>query len=330
MSKQANKTLVGGFVVGAVALVVAGILIFGSGRLLTERPTFVMYFKGSVQGLNVGSPVVFRGVKVGSVTDILMRFDADDMSIQIPVVVELGEGRVNVVNVEALPDEAQHQDVIAELINRGLRAQLQLQSLITGQLLVELDFHPGTPVKLVGVDTEYPEIPTIQSDLEQFSKRVEKLPIEQLVSKLTSAIEGIERAVNSPELAETMSTMNLSLKDVQKLVRDIDSQIAVLAPGIEETMKDAQRLLGNVDSRVVSLASSIEEASEAARDALHQADETLSTVQGVVADNSQVPYHLTKTLKELSAAARSVRALTDYLNQYPDALLRGKGEAGGE
>lgn len=321
MSEQTNKALIGGFVMGAVVLVVAGILIFGSGRLLTQRPTFVMYFQGSVQGLNVGSPVVFRGVKIGTVTDIMMRFDPDDMSVQIPVVMELEKHRVNVVNIEALPDEGLFQDVIAELIRRGLRARLQLQSLVTGQLLVELDFHPGTPVKLVGTDTDYPEIPTIPSSLEQF---------EQLVGKLTSAIEGIERAVNSPKVAESMTTINQSLKDVQKLVRNIDSQIAVLAPGIQTTMKDARKLLRNVDGRVTSLAHTIEDTSQATRAVLHQADKTLSTVQGVVGENSELPHYLTKTLKELSAAARSVRALTDYLNQYPDALIRGKSKAGGK
>ncbi|MDY6951844.1 MAG: MlaD family protein [Thermodesulfobacteriota bacterium] len=271
MSKQANKTLIGAFVVGAVALVVAGVLVFGSGTFLTERHTFVMYFDGSVSGLNVGSPVVFRGVKIGTVTDVILRADPADMSIQIPVFIEIEPHRF-----ERVGKGVQKRDVetaVQLLVDRGLRARLELQSLVTGQLMIELDLHPDKPMKLVGTAYESQEIPTIPSSWDELTTTLKKLPLEQLVTNLTSAIEGIERAVNSPEVGRGMRNMNETLEDMQKLIEDLDRSFA---------------------------------------------------------ENAELPYYFTKAMEELSAAARSVRVLADYLEQNPDALLRGKGGLGGK
>ena len=102
MSKPANKTLIGVFVIVAIGLVVGAILILGSGRFFRHYPKYVMYFESSVKGLSIGSPVVFRGVKVGSVTDISMDFNPSDLSILIPVYVELGEETVNMSNLNIL------------------------------------------------------------------------------------------------------------------------------------------------------------------------------------------------------------------------------------
>ena len=270
MTKQANKTLIGIFVVGAVALVVAGVMIFGSGKFFAERHRLVMYFDGSVSGLNVGAPVVFRGVKIGTVTDIVLRADPADMSIQIPVFIEIEPNRFE--RIGKARDKRNLEEAVQLLINRGLRARLDVQSLVTGQLLIELDFHPDKPVRLVGMDTEYLEIPTIPSSWDELADTFQKLPLTELVGKLTSAIEGIERTVNSPEVGKGLKNLNETMEDIQKLVENLDSSVA---------------------------------------------------------ENSDLPYHLTKALAEVSAAARSVRVLADYLEQHPDALLRGKAGSGG-
>jgi len=143
MSKPANKKLIGVFVVVVVGLIVVAILLLGSGRLFRHYPKFVMYFEGSVQGLSVGSPVLFRGVKVGSVTDIAMDFNPSDLSILIPVYVE---GKADTSSRDMLKGDrtALQEEVVQALIKKGLRAQLEMQSVVTGQLVIALDFHPGT------------------------------------------------------------------------------------------------------------------------------------------------------------------------------------------
>ncbi len=303
MSKQANKTVIGGFVVGAVALVVAGVLIFGSGRFLTEKQAYVMYFRGSVKGLNVGAPVVLRGVKIGSVTNIVLRIDPADLVFTVPVFIEVEQNRVKTVGT--VKRELSPKEVLEQLVERGLRAQLQIQSPVTGQLMVQLDFHPDTPVKLVGVDTEHLEIPTIPTELEALIDKIKKIPFDKIFSKVLTAVEGIDKLVNSPEVPDLIRSLNQAMKEFQKLMQ-------------------------NIDSRVGPVASDFKEACEAARAALDQAEKTLSTVQNVVAENSDLSYYLNQTLEELSGAARSIRVLADYLERHPDALLRGKGRLGGK
>ncbi len=348
MSKKANKTAIGGFVVGALALIVVGVLIFGSGKFLTKTQAYVMYFEGSVNGLNVGAPLVFRGVKIGSVTGIQLLANTDDLSFQIPVFVEVEQKHFTLTGDEALDLSPKKQ--LKLLVARGLRAQLTAQNMVTGQLIVQLDFHPDKPAKLVAGDSEYLEIPTIRSGMDDLVKQIEKAPIEDILNKVLSAVDGIARVVNSREVKESLNSLEQTLKNLNKLVQNIDSRIEPLVSTVEDTVKDygklarnvdrqfkpvlsgiveterhADTLVKNVDAQVTRLGSSIEEAAKSAADALVEAKKTLNTIEGLTGENSQMIYQMTATLKELSAAARSIRVWADYLERHPEALLRGKG-----
>ena len=330
MSKKGNKTIIGIFVLGAVALVIAAILILGSGKFFKQTHTYVMVFDGSVKGLNVGSPVVFRGVKIGSVSDIAMLFDPSDMTIRIAVYVELSEGQTRAVgpNVEALPKaQARHEDIMEEFIQQhGLKAQLESQSFVTGQLQIALDFYPDKPAKIVGVDPHYPEIPTIPMTLQEVGKKLQDLPLEEIFAKLLSTLEGIDKLVNSPELNESINNLNQALAGVQRLVQSVENRFGPLATSVEETVKHYGTLARNTNSKIGPLASNANEAIKAITAAAKQADKTLVQVRGLVGEDSPTTAELTKTLKELSAAARSIRVWADYLERHPEALIRGKGE----
>jgi paraquat-inducible protein B len=351
MSRQANKTVIGAFVIGAVVLVVAGILIFGSGRLFSKGARFVMFFDGSVGGLTTGAPVVFRGVQVGRVTGIQMRFDAEKMNVKIPVIVEIESDRIDWVGAQPRMDTTAY---IAEMVTRGMRARLQLQSVLTGMLMVELDLYEGKPARLSGTSLPYPEIPTIPAKWEELAQTLTQLPISELISKLTLSIEGIERTVNRPEVAESITNLNLALKEIRTLFQNIDRRTEPLAEGIGKTITSVDQLLNNTDRRIDRVSSGVEgtvtemrdllanvnrkidllssditQTAGVARNAMGRMDGTLASVQGVVTNHSQLPYELSQTLNELTAAARSIRTLADYLEQYPDALLRGKTNPGG-
>jgi paraquat-inducible protein B len=330
MSKKGNKTIIGIFVLGAVALVIAAILILGSGKFFKQTHTYVMVFDGSVKGLNVGSPVVFRGVKIGSVSDIAMLFDPSDMKIGIAVYVELGEGKARAVGMTAeewRSVEAKQKDIMEEFIQQhGLKAQLESQSFVTGQLQIALDFYPDKPAKLVGVDPHYPEIPTIPMTLQEVGKKLQDLPLEEIFAKLLSTLEGIDKLVNSPELNESISNLNQALEGVQRLVQSVESRFGPLATSVEETVKDYGTLARNTNSKIGPLASNANEAIKAITAAAKQADKTLVEIRGLVGEDSPTTAELTKTLKELSGAARSIRIWADYLERHPEALIRGKGE----
>jgi paraquat-inducible protein B len=183
MSKQASKTLIGAFVLGALGLIIAGVVVFGSGKFLRKVEKAVMFFEGSVQGLQVGAPVVFRGVQIGHVTNIVLEVNEKDLTGHIPVYIEIYPHKVVPIGGGSF-DQRYRQ----ALIEKGLRAQLELQSFVTGQLVVNLDFYPNTPIRLVGLEKEYPEIPTIPSGIEQLKKRIEQLPLKEIADRLNEAL----------------------------------------------------------------------------------------------------------------------------------------------
>jgi len=348
MSKKASKTAIGGFVLGALALIVVAVLIFGSGKFLVKKQPYVMYFEGSVRGLNIGAPLVFRGVKIGSVTRIQLLANTDDLSFTIPVFVESEQRHFTLTGNETLDLSPRAQ--LELLVERGMRAQLIKQSMVTGQLIVELDFHPDKPAKLVAGDDEYLEIPTITSGMDDLVKQIEKAPIQEILNKVLSAVDGIEKAINSKEVKESLRSLEQTVKNLNKLVLNIDSRIEPLVSTVEETVKDygklarnvdrqvkpvlsgiakteghANKLVKNVDAQVTRLGSSIDETAKSASAALVEATKTLNTIEGLTSEDSQMMYQITTTLKELSAAARSIRVWADYLERHPEALVRGKG-----
>ena len=334
MSKKANPTLIGAFVVGAVALIIAGLFVYGSGRFFRERTKYVLYFEGSVKGLKVGAPVDFRGVKIGTVTNIQLHFDRRDMSFRIPVFIELEPNRLTEVccddETKKIVSETHPEKIVEELVARGLRARVALESLVTGLLYVQVNYFPDTPVNLVGAEKDIIELPTIPSSLQQISKTIEKIPIETLANKMMNAIEGIEKVVNSPEFAEAVHSLNLALKELQKLAANLDRQVEPLAGGIDETLKDVRTLTKNIDARSGPLLSSMKKTSRSAQKAIDQAQKTLANIDDMAAERSPLRYELENTLAEVSAAARSMRQLADYLNRHPEALLYGKRKAGGK
>ena len=352
MAKQTSKTLIGGFVVGAVALIVAGVIIFGSGKFFQQSNKYVLFFRGSLKGLNVGAPVLYQGVQVGAVIDITIEADAEEQRSQIPVTIEIHPKKFKVVRGKRASDP---YESLPLLIERGLRAQLQQQSFVTGQLMIGLDYYPDTPVRLVGIDTEYPEIPTVPTPFETLSKTFRDLNLQELVNRVTSAVKGIEELVNSPDLKGSVNSLHLALEDTRKLIGSIDNQVRPLATSIDTTVKDYGKLARNVDSQVKPVASNVnrtvkdigelardldrqtdpvmsklEEALKEATLTMKQAQKTLAVAEADLSEDSPTMYELNNALREISAMARSIRQLADYLKRHPEALLSGKGEGGGE
>ena len=353
MSKPVNKTMIGLFVVGAIALVVVAIGVLGSGKLFKETIPYVMVFEGSVKGLNVGSPVVFRGVKIGAVSGIHMHFNYATKAMTILVYADFEPSQIEIVNMdEATAKETALKDRYAnmrELIGRGLRAQLEMQSIVTGQLQIALDFYPDKPAIYTGIEKTIQEIPTIPTPLQELTKKLESLPIEDIFNKVNLAMDGIANLVQSPELKESVANLNIALKDVQNLVRNVDSQVKPLSAGLSETIRDTQKLVRNADSQVSSVGTNLNEAIGDGRKLIRNADSSVESVrvkleatltaatsaleeakqmiQGLEASTRQdsaLMYRLTETLSEVEKAARSLSTLTDYLERHPEALLGGK------
>ncbi|OPY83558.1 MAG: Paraquat-inducible protein B [Syntrophorhabdus sp. PtaU1.Bin153] len=321
MSKPANKTMIGAFVVGGLVLALLAVIVFGSGKFLRKTIVYVMYFEGSVKGLNVGSPVVFRGVKIGSVKEVELEFDEKDFKVLIPVYVEIDPAKIKAT--KGAPEDGGYMD---ELIRRGLRAQLELQSIVTGQLMINVDFFANKPAKLVGMDTKHREIPTVSSPLDELLKAAQELPLKDLFDRAVRAIEGLEKVVNSPKVSASLDELSESLKESRKILAKIDKELDPVLTNIKGTLDSVQRIAAKAETVPPQLDKTL----AAAQGALKQAENTLTAVQEVVSENSVMAQETGETLRELSNAARSVRFLTDYLQRHPEALLRGKKPPKGE
>lgn len=332
MTKKANPKVIGAFVVGAVALAAIGVIIFGSGKFFAEKHAWVLYFPGSVKGLTVGAPVTLKGVQIGTVTDVKVVINRETLTFHTPVYIEVFPDRIkdvgeyiaeDAVTYDTDPDEA-----IKVLVERGLRAKLQLQSLVTGKLQVAFDMYPGTPVHYVGLDKKVGELPTLPTAMEQLAKTLENLPIKEMVEDVRKTLAAIEKLATSPDLAEAITALNNTLQDFGKLARNVNGRVEPLVTSIEETLGDTRKLVNNVDTQVEPTFADLQKALNSADLALKQAKVTLASLDNVVGVDSAIMWELNNTIMELQSMARQVNALVGYLQRQPDALIRGKASLG--
>ena len=326
MARTPSKALIGGFVLGGLALAVAAVAVFGSGKLFQRRITYVMFFSGSITGLSVGSPVEFRGVKIGEVTRIAATFNPRTLDITIPVYVDIDRNRLIVPEAERHWISQEADQFYKPLIDKGLKAQLEIESFITRQLYISVDFHPELPTRLVGGDPRYPEIPTIPSVQEQIVETLKTLP-----QKVMSATESIQRLVESPAVQDSMRELSQVMRDLDAVIRSVGAEVKPLATSMTATSDAAQRSFEQAEKTralkegpAAELAASITETMRKASSSLDQARATLGSYERVAAQNSNLGYDLSRTLAELDEAARAVRSLADYLDRHPEALLKGK------
>ena len=309
MNQRVKPMLIGAFVLGALALSLAAIVLFGSGRYFRHTSRFVLFFPGSVNGLRVGAAVKLHGVEIGSVEDMrlpLQRSQSDRIEVVIGIdprkVTSLGGSETVLDSPEA------YRKAIAD----GLRGQLQMESFVTGLLFVALEYFPGSPARFVQQTgahyTQYREIPAEPSTtdkarqtLTQVLSRLGEADLNGLVDSTRVTISDLHKLVASPELRVAIRSVSDAAGSVSQLAVGLDSNVANLTMDLRQTTVKAGTMIDQAD-RVLQ--------------------HTDSTVNG-----SPVISELTRTLQEVSAAARSLRLLTGYLERNPNALIFGKPSA---
>ncbi len=319
MSKRFSPTAIGIFVVGSFAILVAAIVVVGSGKMFQRPVQFVCFFPGAVNGLKVGAAVKFRGVQIGSVARIQLILPSDEgqlrtgaHELRLPVILNIDSSQLRALGGTG---KALSTTGFDDFVKQGLRAQLNVESLLTGLLYVDLDLYPNTPIvlSLEPGTSPYREIPTIPTDFEQVQQeaqkaldRISKIDLEGMIKAISGAGDSINSLANSQDLKRALISTNDTMVSLRK------------------TLGSMQTTLDKVNTKFDLLSVDLEHTSKQATETLKETRDMLVEVQATLDPNAPVWVNLNLALGEFADTAQSVTQLTDYLQQNPSALVRGR------
>ncbi|MCU0771934.1 MAG: MlaD family protein [Verrucomicrobia bacterium] len=314
MSKKANPTAIGLFVVLGVTLAVAGVVLFASGTWFKQTQTFIVYFDSSVRGLNAGSAVMVSGVKVGTVKEVLIHFNQQDLDAFMPVILEIDHQLL-----QSKTDKRYRLDepeVVRDLVDKGLRARLQAESLVTGLLYVDLSLLSDPPPAVYHqVKPIHEEIPSAPNDIQLLMENLARLDLKGLSDRLDRVLASIETNLGQLQMREISGGLTNLLGSLNQVV-DAPHLTNALA-SLDRTLEETRRLAERLNSKVDPLASGAEQTLAELRLALED-------LRGMLAPEAPLKRELAEALTQISLAARSIGDLSDYLSRNPNALLSGR------
>jgi len=304
----------------------------------------VAYFEQSVTGLDVGAPIKFRGIEMGQVVAIEGVYDTKTADV-IPR-----------LELEFYPETLRNASVndgeytlFQPLVDRGMRASLKSQSFLTGQLYVSLDFHPDKPIRQLGGESDpYPEMPTIDSGLDQLLGTFEDLPLDALVAQVTNTLESVEGLIGNEGVADAADYLPVLLSDVDAAVQAVSTLMSSDLPLTARTLRGVldgdtgslaslSRKLENetlvlVEDSVTRLTDKL--SNETLGDlssTLRQADRSLSALEQTLLlaeerldPNDPILRDLRTALQEVDASAAAFKSLMRFIEEHPEAILRGR------
>jgi paraquat-inducible protein B len=348
--------------VGALVLAVGAVLMYGSGEAFERKMRYVLHFEDSVDGLSPGSPVKLRGVEIGKVEDVYLQADPESFEFTAPVTIVIFPSRIEGSPEEA-PAEAEARKNLERLVDRGLRASLVSESVITGQLSVKLDFLPETEARFVGVEGPYPELPTVRTGLSKFIDEVQQIPLKKTfedldatILELREMIESVNRRLNQGDINRAIGDAAEAIGDFRDLVAAIEEKTVPLLDSltsasdqVRDTLTDASetmdalqedfhrvaesmdRTLGTIDELAVEVKGEVDPTMELVRGTLEKVKEGVTSFSAatdrldrLLRDDSTTMEILRRALIEFTESARGLKNLLDALERRPEALIRGK------
>ncbi|CAK0777446.1 paraquat-inducible protein B [uncultured Gammaproteobacteria bacterium] len=348
---QPGARAIGLFVLGALILILGGAIVFSRASVFQERPRAVSVFHGSVTGLGVGAPVTFRGVRVGTVIDILLRINAESGDASIPVIMEFDPARISLTGAkgEINGDTVNGEALSRRMVERGLRAALVMQSLITGQLQIELDYHPDSDPALSGLDLRLLEIPEVRSGINAIKDTISRLPFQDLADTGLAALRDIHGLLSSPDtqsIVQSAAATMLSVAEIAEVTRhlapamivELHQTISALKhaakrgeallgdaqPQIMTALGHSNHLLTTLDQRSVETAVGLQATLAATNRALAQGEAMLAALQTLTAPRAALVRDLETLLRNLAASSGSLRAFAEQIERNPNALVMGR------
>jgi len=313
MSESRKPFWIGAFLLSGIALLAGGLLLLGRDNWFSQPSDYVVYFTGALDGLDVGADVTYRGVKVGTVREIRLSYDSELKDVVIPVVLR--------IDPDAGREGQRFDRVVGRLVERGLRAQLQTQSLLTGKAIVALDLFPGQAGYVREPhEIELPTIPSIPSRVDQATNllrdlagTLRELPLREMITSANATLQALERLSNSPQLQEGLLDLGRTLANLEGFTQQLERQIPPI--------------LDNARQGSAELRTAVEEVRRAAQSARG----TLEQMQGLAADSrrslapeSEAQFQLLQTLEELGRASKALQRTAESLEQRPESLIFGR------
>lgn len=319
MSKQKNTSFaIGAFLVGALVLVFIALLFFSSGQFFSKKERVVMYFEGSVQGLQIGAPVKLKGVAIGDIVDIQLDLDEKNTNVMTAVTADLVLERIS--NKGNQIDD----DFLEQSISNGLRAQLNYLSLLTGLLYVELDFYPTKDAIFYNPQHKYVEIPVVVRDLEKITKNIQDINFEGLMNNIDSLIFQINKVASSGRIEQALTDVSEAAQSINKTSQNLDSEMNQLTKNINTTSVQLSQLLETLNHEAPEMSKQLNQNLITLHKSLDQFNQTAQTLNHSLSDDAPLVNQLNTTLQDVSNSARAFRALSETLEQQPEAIWRGR------
>ncbi|WP_445946552.1 MlaD family protein [Shewanella sp.] len=316
---------IGAFILGAILLIFMALLFFSGGRLFAEKEPVIMYFDGSVQGLQVGAAVKLKGVIIGEISDIRIDFPSDSsQKVTAAVSANLLLERIKLKGIQV------DADFFSRAIHKGLRAQLNFQSLLTGLLYVELDFYPNTPIHLRGEQDNLLELPTIATGFELFSQDFQSIDFKGLVNNLDKLTQQLSQIATSGQIQRTLTSFDTAAKAVETTASEFNHTQASLEKNAQVVLERLDKLLLQISHDEPKLVQSVDASLNELRATLSSLDKLAFEASSTLGQDSALVIQFHQTLEEVSRSARALRSLSETLDEQPESLLRGKQTQDGE
>lgn len=306
----------------SIGLVLAAVALLSSGGWWVEKHRFAVFFPGSVRGLNPGSTVSFRGVKIGEVSEVSAFLTGKaEQPFQIEVVLEIRGKLVQVPDGVTGPfDGLRGQALADELIRHGVRARMLSASLLTGQRYIELDFQPEQEARLAGLSHGFPELPTTPTSLEQLGERAEEfmdklaeLPLARMLDDVRTGFEGLSQTFQSKELRSAFTTADRSMKQIEPTLVEARA-----------SMKDIEALIRTIQEEATSTGKASRASLDRLGATLDRADQATATLNETLRGGDDARVEATRVLEELHQTLLVLRNLAEYVQTHPEALVIGK------
>lgn len=322
MSRSANPVAVGLFTL--VTLVLAGVLVvaFSGSNWWSDRDRYTLLYDTSVRGLNVGAPVTLKGVKIGQVVDIRTSIYGNTPDVLNLVTIEIDSSTI--LRGEDDSDNGNRSVTVEQLVDRGLRAQLRQQSMLTGLLYVDVDFEPGRPVQYLGMQTEHPQLPTTPTNLQQLTRDLESVDVNGLVSDLQQTLSGINQLLNDPDLQSLAGNLTRAVQAVEDTSVQLGEAGGQLAADYSALATTANAMLDTAGQELPEILAKLDDTLGALRESARHMDEFAANAAFMASDDSPVLYRLNSAAKGINEAADQLRLLSDLLEQQPQMLIYGK------